>query len=717
MNLTRALDVALPEIPARTLAERYPRLDPGATFREHIEDGKPVVRVYVPSSNCMFKFPPLNWKLAQFFNGQRSYAEIAELYSQQNGVEYDAEEVREFAADLEAIEFWYKTPQEKNVLLMQQAADQRRKKLRRRGRWADLSMVMFPAFNPDRFLTRFYNRTRFVYTPWFTALTLFVFAVTVAITVTHWSDIVRDTAAFYNFSNKSWGDIFILYALILAVVVVHEFAHAYVSKHFGGRVTAMGFALIYLTPALYTDTTEAVVMSSRYERFVVTLAGVWSELMICAVATIIWWGSAPDTPVHNGAYFMMMITGFVSVLVNWNPLMKLDGYHMLCDLLDITDLKENSTAFVSNWVKKYIWRLPVDVPYVPRRRRLGFAVYALLSGAYSYMVLYVVARFVGNVVRNFSPEWGFIPELAVAGLIFRSRIRLLVNFMKLVYLDKKERVVAWFTPKHSLPLAAVVVLFLALPLWHDSVSGRFILEPLQTAAIRARVPGTVTQLFVQEGQRVADGQPLATLRNLRLQSEYEETRARLSLATGRYYAASLHYSEYGAALKDRERLAAQALQLSDKIAALQLVSPISGLVTTPRVQDLTGNYLTEGSQLLQVADLSELRARIYVSEYDLYKIQSNAQARLEVQGIARKWQARIVSIAPKPTEMDPKLLGKIELKGMNPPHFYFVDLLVPDPALALKPGMVGVARIYGRRRSLLGLGQEIVSDFWGRKLW
>jgi hypothetical protein len=86
MNLTRVLDVALPDIPARTIAERYPRLDPGATFREHIEDGKPVVRVYVPSSNCMFKFPPLNWKLAQFFDGQRSYEEIAELYSQQNGV-------------------------------------------------------------------------------------------------------------------------------------------------------------------------------------------------------------------------------------------------------------------------------------------------------------------------------------------------------------------------------------------------------------------------------------------------------------------------------------------------------------------------------------------------------------------------------------------------------------------------------------------------------
>jgi hypothetical protein len=36
-------------------------------------------------------------------------------------------------------------------------------------------------------------------------------------------------------------------------------------------------------------------------------------------------------------------------------------------------------AYVSAWVKQHIWKLPVEVPYVPRRR-LGYAVYALLSG-------------------------------------------------------------------------------------------------------------------------------------------------------------------------------------------------------------------------------------------------------------------------------------------------------------------------------------------------
>ncbi len=717
MNLTRVLNNALPDIPARTIVERNPRLDPGVTFREHVEEGQPVIRVYVPSAKMMFRFSPSEWKLTQLFDGKRSHEEIAEIYSQEIGQEYSAEEVRGFASMLEGSEFWYKTPQEKNILLMQLSAEERRKILRQHDRWADLSEVSFPAFNPDSFLTRLYKYTNFIFTLWFTCLTLLIFALTAGITITHWSEIGRDTNEFYNFSNKSWGDILVLYLILVAVVVVHEFAHAYASKHFGGRVTAMGFCLVCLAPALYTDTTEAEVTATTYERLIVTVAGVWSELIICAIATIIWWGTAPDTPLHNGAYFMMMLTGIMSVLLNWNPLIKLDGYYMLCDLMGIQDIKEKSTAFVSAWVRRTIWRLPVEVPYVPPKRRFWFAVYALLSGAYSYTVLYVVARFAGNIVRNFSPEWGFVPEIAVAWVIFRSRIQSLVNFMKFVYLDKKDRIVAWFKLQNSLVMAAFLFILLALPLLHESVSGRFLLEPAQMAVIHARVSGTVTQLDAVEGQQVKPGAVLASLRNLPLQSGVEYTKARLSMANERAKAASLHYVDYGLALKEKEGLANQVQQLSDMESALQITSPIAGTVMTPRVHDLLGGSVKEGQELLQVVDLSLMRARIYISEYDLYKIRKDEKGRLQVQGMFNTWAAQIVSIAVRPTEIDSRLLGKNELQGMNPPHFYVVDLVVQNPEAILKPGMTGIARVYGQRRSLLGLGWELILNFFGRKIW
>ncbi len=40
-----------------------------------------VIRAFVPGVDTMYTFPPETWRLIQFFDGQRSYAEVAELYS------------------------------------------------------------------------------------------------------------------------------------------------------------------------------------------------------------------------------------------------------------------------------------------------------------------------------------------------------------------------------------------------------------------------------------------------------------------------------------------------------------------------------------------------------------------------------------------------------------------------------------------------------------
>jgi putative peptide zinc metalloprotease protein len=717
MNLTRALEVALPDIPARKLAESYPRLDPGTSSREHIEDGRPMVRVYVPACSGMYSLSREQWKLAQLFDGARTYEQIAEIYSQENNVEYDAAGVREFADMLEANSFWYKTPQEKNILLLKQSVEERRKRVQVRSRWADLSNVTFPAFNPDQFLTWFYGKTKFIYTPWFTILTLIGFAISGGLTVTHWSEIWRDTLDFYNFSNKTWGDVLSLYTLGMFVVAVHEFAHAHACKHYGGRVPAMGFALVYLTPAFYTDTTEGFVQGSRYQRFVIAMAGIWSELILCALATPIWWATPPQTLVHDSAHFIMMMTGLMALLLNWNPLMKLDGYYMLCEIVGIRDLKEDSTAYVSAWARSHLWRLPVEVPYVPKRRRLGFIVYALLSGVYSYTVLYILARFAGNFVRNFSPEWGFIPELGVAAIIFRSRIRLLGNFMKFVYLDKKDRIAAWFTPRHALLLVSSVAVLAALPVWHESIAGKFMLEPYNVATIRVHVPGKVQTVNVREGELVSAGQMVGTLQNLPLTSGYEGARAQLLLASERAKEASRLYRDYGPAMKEREHQAAQVQQYLEMDEALKLVSAIGGTVITPRVQDLSGMYLSSGQELLAVADLSILRARIYVPEHEMYKLRPRAEARLQVAGFLRMWRTNAAYVGARPTEMPEGFSGISGLSGVNPAHFYLVELEVPNQGLLLRPGMTGMARIYGGRRSLAGLAWEWISNFWGRKLW
>lgn len=718
MNITRALNAALPEIPARALAQRCPRMDPDIVAQEHMENGQPVVRVYVPSAESMYKFSPQNWALIQLFDGTRNHEEIAELYSGQSGTQCSTEQIREFAEQLEAIEFWYKTPQEKNIILMQKSADERRTLQKKKSRYGDLSLMLFPAVNPDKFLTWIYAYTRFFYTRWFTLVTLVAFGFSAGITITHWSEIGRDTLEFYNFSDKHWLDVVQFYLLAVGVLGLHEIGHGHACKHYGGRVPAMGFALIYLAPAFYTDTTEGDVKASRYQRMVISLAGVWIELIVYSIVTPIWWGTPPDTAVHDAAYTLMLFTGISAALVNWNPLIKLDGYYILSELLGIVDLKENSTAFVSGWVKHYIWRLPVEVPYIPKRKRLGYAIYALLSGLYSYLVLYVVARFVGNVFRNFNPEWSFIPEIATAGLIFRSRIRTLWNFMKFVYLDKKDRIAAWFTRRRSFAIAAIVLVLILLPLRHESATGYFVLEAAHRAVIRSSVPGMVTDVYASEGQWIPAGAPVARLRNLTLDSRLSRSQADFSVMQRRAALAAFQNSpEFGAANAERSQLGQQTEQLVSEAAQLELHSPISGTILTPRLNDQVGSYLPAGTEVAEVADLSTMHARAYVSEHDLSKLHIGSEVRLLVNGVLGKSNASVVSIQPASSEIPPGLFDLSQYKGLRPPNFYVVDLLVPNEAGTLKPGMIGRARIYSRRRSLAGFGWQEFLNFLGRRIW
>jgi putative peptide zinc metalloprotease protein len=116
MNLSEALDAALPEIPkARLSRTRPPRLDPDLVTREDILDGEPIVGILQRSKGSFFRFQPSQWQLAQLFDGVRSYEEIAERFNAEHGDALTAREVAEFGTSLDEADFWFKTPQEKNM--------------------------------------------------------------------------------------------------------------------------------------------------------------------------------------------------------------------------------------------------------------------------------------------------------------------------------------------------------------------------------------------------------------------------------------------------------------------------------------------------------------------------------------------------------------------------------------------------------------------------
>jgi putative peptide zinc metalloprotease protein len=475
--------------------------------------------------------------------------------------------------------------------------------------------------------------------------------------------------------------------------------------------------LLFLQPCFFVDVSEAWVYANRWQRVAIVVAGIWVELIFCALATVVWWGTASGSYAHELAYKVILITGVAVVVLNLNPLIKLDGYYLLCELLDVTEIKERSTAFVSGWTKREIFGLPVTYDYVNPRRAWLYILYAVTSGVYSYLLLLAVSRFAYNVMRGFYPEWAFIPALGLLYLLFRSRLRNLVTFMRTLYFDKKERLWAWFTVPRLVLISVAVATILFAPFWRESIEGRFALEPGQRAVVRAEVPGQVAQVFVTEGSPVTVGAPVARLQNLDLESRAARIQAEAQIAAANATQAQLKYSSFGPAEREKEQLAQQSRSLGEEKDKLNLVSPVAGIVTTPRVRDLLGSSLKAGTPVVEITDLSQMQARIYVPEAVLQHVVSGAQAVVQLDAYLSSIPGRVTSIAPASTEIEPGLVHKEDYRGLHTSTYYVATVMVPNNGQELFEGMSGTAKIFSAHRSLASLAWRAVREFLGRKLW
>src|SRR5207248_7757281 len=100
-----------------------------------------------------------------------------------------------------------------------------------------------------------------------------------------------------------------------------------------------------------------------------------------------------------------------------------------------------------------------------------------------------------------------------------------------------------------------VLLLLFLPLWRESVQGRFVLEPARRSVLRAQVPGKVIEVDADEGAAVIAGAPLARLRDLKLEGELARAQADYQLAAHRTLQAQLRNADYAPLEQERYQLA------------------------------------------------------------------------------------------------------------------------------------------------------------------
>ena len=716
MNIVRALEVALPELPERIVRDIPPKLNPRVISKEHMEKGQATVLVKMPGTEMVFRFVPLQWKLVQLFDGSSSPAEIAKRFEKETGNALSEEDVKEFASFLQSdTPLLYKTPLEKNIMLQQELRSSRKK--RSRFHALDFSDIIIKTwYNADGYITRLYPKVRFLFTPWFVWTSIGMFAVMGWMWADRFGEVWSDSFAFYNFTQKSGSDLIEFWFLFGAMAALHETAHGLVGKHFGATIERMGFSLMYFAPSFFCDATQVWVIGGKWARIATAIAGIWLDLVVCFFATIIWWGTATGMTVHDWAYKIMMVTGIGVSILNLNPLIKLDGYLIFSELVAEPSLKESSTEYLSGWVRKHIFRLPAEVPYVPKRKRAFFVIYGILSGLYSYLLLSFLMIVTYHILRSFTPEWAFLPAVAMGCWVFRSRIQLMVSFMKILYVDKKERVRAWFTPARAAVLGALVLVVLFLPVWPDFVQSPFVLAASQTAVLHATVPGAVASVSVQEGQNVSAGSPLLRMRNLAIESQAAQAQEELSRSTARATQAALHYADFGAAEQQRQHRAEDKRLAADRVAQLTVLSPISGTVVTAHTQDLVGRSLDEGDLLLQLADTSEMKANIYIPEFSMRDIRVGESVRLLIDGRIKPLSGVVSRISPISAMMTDGLIPKEQLQGINPPRYYLGTIILKNDG-GLMPGMAGSAKILVGRRSFAGFCFRFSRDLVKRKIW
>ena len=409
---------------------------------------------------------PTQWQLARLFDGVRSYEEIAAAFEAETGIPIAAEEVRTFAENMDEGGFWYKNPQEKNIAMNEKLAAQRSRRVQSDSSF-NVAHISFSAWDPDRYLTRLDQKIgKYIYSRWMTLSAVLLFLLQAAVFAAKWSVFGPDLPLYFDFGKKTFSDLVEFWVLLFAIGFVHESAHGLTCKHFGGEVHSMGFMFLYLTPCFFVDVTESWISAGRLQRMATIIAGIWIELILCGVATIVWTNTQPGEWIHDFSYKLILLTGLGVVAINLNPLIKLDGYYFFTEWLRVPDLKERSTGFLIGWVQRHIFRLPVEVPVVSRRRVPLFVLYALASGAYSYMLLLLFVRFSYNIFFHWFAELALVPAALLAFAIFRSRLRGLQTFALDFYRTKAADGALRLTPLRAV-LAIALLAILFVPILRD----------------------------------------------------------------------------------------------------------------------------------------------------------------------------------------------------------------------------------------------------------
>jgi putative peptide zinc metalloprotease protein len=389
--------------------------------------------------------------------------------------------------------------------------------------------LRFNLFNPDQFFARMIPGLRWIWTTGFVAVTVGLMLVAAWRVALNWAEFSTRTA---QLVSEHYLLIFLAGTL---VVFSHEFAHGLTCKAFGGRATEVGFLLVYyFLPALYCNVSGIHLIPQRNRRLWVIAAGIYWQLIVGTLGLLAWCALAPETLLADVA-LAFGIGSLADVVLNTNPLIKLDGYYFLSQWLRLPNLMDRSRAYWCGVWERILTGVRDEKQYSRRERKI-YAAFGLLSVIYTVLLIGFIIAYVGEWLMDTFYLLGLLLTLCVALLFVRKPLKSLLTRM-VAAVPVNEKVKTLLPRRRLIPLALALLLVAVLVApWRASVGsyGTLVALPGQETIIRAPEAATLVELRVRPGEQVTPGAVIARLGNLDVEEQIVQVQTDLARVQADY---------------------------------------------------------------------------------------------------------------------------------------------------------------------------------------
>jgi putative peptide zinc metalloprotease protein len=662
-----------------------PTLRPDLVFVEQSYRGEQTYIVKDPTNHKYFRFRPIEAMVMQSLDGRPVEETSAALTAQ--GLKIGPAALEKFAGKLKAMGLCERSLEERSIMLMERLRADRRQRLKPPLFKGNMMRIRWSVGDPDGLLNRWVPRFGFLFTRAGVIAAAVMFALYFVVLVVKWPEYVQALHRLFGFDLRT---VALMYVAFLFVAAIHELGHGFACKYYGGQVHEIGAMLLYFELAFFCNVNDAWGFPERRARLWVSAAGSWVQLILASIAGIVWWAMPPGSLLSDFALATFVVAGILTVVLNLNPLLPLDGYFALMDVLEVPNLRPRAFAYLGWVIKRRVLGMDVAEPPVDEREQRIFLWYGVLAAVYTGFILYTFAGILYGWLDRALGALGVL--LFALGLWFalRAKIREYGSATMLAARRQIARFRGRPAQRIGLVVAAIVLLGAIVP-WPVTVTGHFAAAPALSIPLVAPEDGIVDRVLVREGTRVRVGAPLVEIRNLSL-----ERRAAASQRTADSLAAREAQARALGRGDDIGRLEAERLAedtrlsgMRAELASLRLRAVWDGVVMTARPEELAGRWVEAGDRVLEVGQPDSVELRIALAGAGASRVRPGQSVELipyADPGI--RMRTRVGTVAAAGTAGS--VQARVRLAGGG----------------WLRPGMTGEASVTLRR-----------SNMWGALWW